>query len=88
MQLIKQIVHFKPQSSHQFVKIIENGQEIINPKLVANAFNNHFANIGNELLAKISNVQNCPLNYLPAPLNNTFVVFPTTCQEIEDIISS
>ena len=85
---IKQIVHFKPQSSHQFVKIIENGQEITNPKLVVNAFNNHFANIGNELLAKIPNVQNSPLDYLPAPLNNTFVVFPTTCQEIEDIISS
>ena len=34
------------------------------------------------------NVHNCPLDYLPAPLNNTFVVFPTTCQEIEDIISS
>ena len=85
---IKQIVHFKPQSSHQFVKIIENGQEITNPKLVANAFNNNFANIGNELLAKIPNVQNSLLDYLPAPLNNTFVVFPTTCQEIEDIISS
>ena len=30
----------------------------IQGKLVANAFNNHFANIGNELLAKLLNVQN------------------------------
>ena len=83
---IKQIVHFKPLSSHHFVKIIENGQEITNPKLVANAFNNHFANIGNDLLAKMPNVQNSSLDYLPAPFNKTFVVFPTSCQEIQDII--
>ena len=58
-------------------------------KLVANAFNNHFANIGNELLAKLLHVQNCPLDYLPAPLNNAFVVFLTiaTCHKNGDIIS-
>jgi hypothetical protein len=77
-KVIKQIVHFKPQSS----------QEIINPKLVANAFNNYFANIGNKLLTKIPNIQNSPLDYLPTPESNSFAVFPTTREEIEDIISS
>jgi hypothetical protein len=38
-KVIKQIVHFKPQSSHKLIKIIENSQERINPKFVANAFN-------------------------------------------------
>ena len=87
-KVIKQIVHFKPQSSHKLIKIVENSQEIINPKLVANAFNNYFANISNEILSKIPNVQNSPLDYLLTPESNSFTVFPTTREEIEDIISS
>jgi hypothetical protein len=55
---------------------------------VANAFNNYFANIGNKLLTKIPNVQNSPFDYLPTPESNSFAVFPTTREEIEDIISS
>ena len=53
--------------------------------MVGNAFNNYFANIGNKLLTKIPNIQNSPLDYLPTPVKQ---FFPTTREEIEDIISS
>ena len=43
---IKQIVKFKPQTSQRLIKIVDNNLEITEPKLVANAFNNYFANIG------------------------------------------
>ena len=43
---IKQIVKFKPQTSQRLLKIVDNNLEITEPKLVVNAFNNYFANIG------------------------------------------
>ena len=43
---IKQIAKFKPQTSQRLMKIVDNNLEITEPKLVANAFNNYFANIG------------------------------------------
>ena len=55
---------------------------------MANAFNSYFANISNEILSKIPNVQNSPLDYLLTPESNSFTVFPTTREEIEDIPSS
>ena len=43
---IKEIVHFRPKINQKIVKIIQNEIELTDPKQVANAFNNYFANVG------------------------------------------
>ena len=80
---IKQIVKFKPQASQRLIKIIDNNSEITEPKLVADAFNNNFANIGKNLENEIPSAPNSPMVYLNNPICNSFYIFPTTCSEIE-----
>ena len=53
---IKQIIHFKPQASQKFIRIVDNNNEISDPKLIANAFNKYFSNIGNNLASSIPDV--------------------------------
>lgn len=45
-------------------KIIKVNVELIDSKSIANAFNDFFANIGNELANSIPPVNKSPLNYL------------------------
>ena len=80
---IKQVVKFKPQTSQRLIKIVDNNAEITDPKLVADAFNNYFANIGKELENEIPSAPNSPMVHL----NNSFSIFPATCGEIETEIS-
>ena len=47
---IKEIVHLKAKINQKTVKIVQNETELTDPKLVANAFNNYFANVGVNLL--------------------------------------
>ena len=65
---IKQIVKIKPQTSQRLIKIVDNNLEITEPKLVANAFNNYFANIGRNLESEILSVSNSPMEYLNNPV--------------------
>ena len=69
---IKQIVKFKPQTSQRLIKIVENNLEITEPKLVADAFNDYFTNIGKNLKIQIPNVSNSPVVYLNNPVCNSF----------------
>ena len=66
---------------------MDNNSEIIEPKLVANAFNNYFANVGKTLASEIPSVPNSPMEYLNKSMCNSFYVFPTTRSEIETEIS-
>ena len=84
---IKQIVKFKPQTSQRIIKIVDSNLEITEPKLVANAFNNYFANIGKNLESEIPSVSNSPMEYLNNPVCNSLYIFPVTCSEIETEIS-
>ena len=84
---IKQMVKFKLQTSQRLIKIVENNLEITEPKLVANAFNDYFANIGKNLESQIPSVSNSPMVYLNNPVCNSFYFFPLTCSEIETEIS-
>ena len=72
MERVKQIVKFKPQTSQRLIKIVENNLEITEPKLVANAFNDYFANIGKNLESQIPSVSNSPMVYLNNPVCNSF----------------
>ena len=84
---IKQIIHFKPSTSQRAVKIITNNNVITDPNLVADAFNNYFANIGMDHASSIPNVQKSPFEFLTNPLCNSFFIFPTTAKEIENEIT-
>ena len=85
---IKQIVHFKPETSKKIIKIVKNNIEVNDPETIADAFNTYFANVGTNLAKEIPKVQKNPLDYIKSPLLNSFYIFPTTATEIETEISS
>ena len=85
---IKQIVHFKPETSQKIIKIVKNNIEVNDPETIADAFNTYFANVGTNLAKEIPKVQKNPLDYIKSPLLNSFYIFPTTATEIETEISS
>ena len=84
---IKQIIHFKPSTNQRTIKIATNNNVITDPHMIADAFNNFFANIGKDLACSIPNVEMSPLEYLKIPLCNSFFIFPTTAEEIETEIT-
>ena len=50
---MKEIVRFKSKISQKIMKTVQNNVKLTDPKLVANAFNNYFANIGVHLARSI-----------------------------------
>lgn len=58
---IKQIIHFKPPTSHRTIKIIINNNVVTDRHMIAEMFNNFFANIGKDLACSIPNVEMSPL---------------------------
>ena len=85
---IKEIINVKSQASLIPTKIIDNDCEVIDPKQIANAFNKYFANVGNHLASTIPCVNKSPIEYLPAPLCDSFYLYPTTSEEIGNEISN
>ena len=75
-------------SNHLPSKITKNNIEITDSKSIANAFNEFFANIGNNLASAIPSVAGSPYSYLDPSNPHCFYLFPTTQQEIEDVISN
>ena len=45
--------------------------------------NNFFANIGKDFACAIPNVEMSPLDFLKTPSCNSFIISPTTVEEIE-----
>ena len=84
---IKQIIHFKPKTSHKAVKIINENIEMTDPYMIANAFNNYFASVGNNLANEIPNLGKSPLDYLKSSSPDSFFISPITSAEIEIEIS-
>ena len=66
-------VKFKPRSSQRLIKIVDNNAEITEPKLVADAFNNYFANIVKMLENETRSAPNSPMIYLNNPTCNSFL---------------
>ena len=83
---IKEIVKSKPQQ-FKCTKIMNGNQEISDPKLIANIFNNYFSNVGKNFADSMPTVQNTPTEYLGIPIRNSFFISPTTRGEIEQEIS-
>ena len=61
---IRQLVNFKSRSGSAPNKLLVEDTEINDPKAMADAFNNFFANIGNNLTKTIPRVNKSPLQYL------------------------
>ena len=49
----RQLISLKIKDSFKPNKLIEDDQEITDPKLITNEFNNYFATIGSRLAAEI-----------------------------------
>lgn len=83
---IRQIITHKPKKVCQVSKITSNNHIKTDPKAIASAFNNYFANIGTRLAERIPKVNIDPLAFLDPPQQNSFYLIPTTAKEIEEEI--
>ena len=80
---IKQIVTLKPKSLNSPNKIIKNNSIVTDAKLIANAFNDYFSNVGNEIANSLPATNISPLNFMDSKPINSFCLFPVTQQEME-----
>ena len=85
---MKEIVYFKSKTSQKIIKTVQNNVKLTDPKLVANAFNNYFANVGVNLARLIPNVNKSPLEYLKNSSCKHFYLFPVTPVETENEITN
>ena len=84
---IKQIIQLRPKTNSKVIQIMHNDVLVSDPKTVANAFNNYFANIGTNLSKSIPKTTKPPMDYLTSPVCNSLFLFPATAYKIETEIS-
>ena len=84
---IKQIIHFTSNNKPKSIKIIEDSTEITDPLMIANAFNNYFANVGKNLAKLIPHIEKSHSDYLKSPLPDSFFNYPVTTFEMESEMS-
>jgi hypothetical protein len=76
---IKQIINSKPRgSSSSPSKILEGENVLTDSKSIANAFNNFFANIGNNLATSIPSVEATPMDSMSNQQLNSIFLNPIT----------
>ena len=85
---IKRIIALRPKCNHAPKKINNKNTDITEPKAIANAFNNFFAKIGNDIANSVPNTNFSPQQYLNKQTYDTFYLFPTSTSEIETAISA
>ena len=78
------------QHPRKDIKIIDdNGRNVSNPTKIANHFNEFFVNIGTNIDDKIPQSKNHYSDFLKdISYNESFILSPTTTEEISDLISS
>ena len=81
-QGIKQIVQINPQVNQSISKIVLENCEITDPKAIANAFNNYFANIGGNLASSIPSASKTANEFMPPPICDSLFLWPVTADEI------
>ena len=80
---IKQIINSKPRgSSSSPSKILEGENVLTDSKSIANAFNNFFANIGNNLATSIPSVEATPMDSMSNQQLNSIFLNQITSEEI------
>ena len=70
------------------ITLLDKNKEIRKNEDVAEDFSEYFANIGVNLSKNISHVKHCYQRYLNSPYNDSFLLEPTTPNEILKIIKN
>ena len=73
----------KKRRGNYINKIIKDGKCMSDPHGIANALNEYFGNIGNELQAKFSNTDDQYLTYLPDEIMQNFFLQPITASQVK-----
>ena len=68
--------------------LLIGGTRITDPSQIANNFNHYFVNVANEITSKIPLNPKSPLSYLKSANPETFFFFPTTSDEVSNVIKS
>ena len=66
----------------------ENGSQMKDPVKVANQFNHHFTSVADDITQKIPRNPRSPLSYLANPNQDSFFIFPSTSDEVSEVIKS
>lgn len=83
---IRSIVSLKPLSNSIPSRLLINDSEVKDSKLISNAFNQFFTNVGPSLSNVIPDSNISPLSYLPSEVTNQLILGKVSSQEISDII--
>ena len=84
---IKELITLKPNGFNSSSKFVVDNNVITDSKAIATAFNNHFSQIGSKLAEEILQVDIDPLDFLGPSQANSFMQFPASAAEIEEIIT-
>ena len=87
-KVLNNIIVGKKQKQRKISKIEINGNLTEDSEIVADHFNNYFANVGSDLAKKIPNCVENPIDYLKGRQADSMFFTPTTQFEIIDIISN
>ena len=77
----------KSNTSHKLSKVVHNNQAYTSDPTIADAFNNYFVDIPEDLRKSLPAVNKSFKNYLKTPVCNSFYCRDTTPTEIIDVIS-
>ena len=81
---IRSLVNLKSISGSTPTRLLVEDVVLNDPKSMADAFHNFFANIGNNLTKDTPRVNKSHVQYLRAPSQDIFFLFPTTTVKIEN----
>jgi len=84
---IKNLINLKKSVKGDPTAIIVDDKLISEPKEIANKYNNYFSRIANKLRSRIYNNDQNFKSYLGNKIEKSFFIFPTTKEEILDIIN-
>ena len=84
---IKQIIQIKTQVNQKVNKIVIDNREIVDPKPIANALNDFFANIGTNLACSIPSSSQSAREFMSSRILDSLFLSPVTENEIEEEIA-
>ena len=84
---IRSTINVKNNRLNNISQIVQNGKVIKNPQHIAQAFNQYFVNIAQNIDKEIPKTRKCPSDYLIAGTAESFFISPTDSSEIDSIIS-
>ena len=84
MEDIKQLIRYKNNSKD--ILLNHNGTTVSDLSAIGDVFNNYCSNVASNLDHNISHSNISPLNFLGAPVENSFYCPPSDREEIVNLI--